>query len=183
MKALLLGDTPDQSSVGADLAAAGYEVVRCAPPGGRAFPCVGIRGTCPLDASVDVAVVVHDDATAELHPGEAGVVCALRDGVPLVVTGNGATSAFGELVDAVAVGRGDLAAACDRAIRASLRRRGRAAAAALDRHGDTVRASLSADATDADAVRVHRELRVAFPEVRTIDVSRDDLGDPSYWFG
>lgn len=182
MKVLLLGDPPEQAQVAADLAAGGHQVVSCAPPGGRSFPCVGIRGTCPLDGSVDVAVVVHDRAGRSLHPGEAGVVCALRDGVPLVATGNRGASAFGELVDAVAVGPGDLPTACRRAITASLRRRGRGLAAGLDRRGDAVRATLPAEATGADAVRVHRQLRDSFPEVRTIDVSRS-ADPPADWFG
>jgi hypothetical protein len=182
MKALLLGPTTDVTTIGADLAAAGYDVVRCSPATGPSFPCVGVRGTCPLDATIDVAVVVHDDPTRDLGPAEVGVVCALRDGVPLVLTGSGAPISFTGLVDAVAVGRADVVAACERAVAASLRRHAREIAATLDRAGDAVHATLDPDATDADAVRAHGHLRRTFPAARTIDVSRGDDEVPSEYY-
>jgi len=171
VKALLLNDTPgNDTAYATELRHAGYDVVRCSPPGEAHFPCVGIEGDCPLDATVDVAVVIHEKASTGLAAGEAGVVCALRDGVPLVVAGNGAATPFGQSVDAVAAGVQDVVGACERAIGGSLSRTGRQLGGRLERDGDAVHLELDGDATEADAVRAHRALRTAFPAARVIDV-------------
>ena len=59
MKALLLHDIVPDAAVAQQLAEAGYEVVRCAPSGTKAFPCVGMTGACPLDGTVDVVSEGH----------------------------------------------------------------------------------------------------------------------------
>jgi hypothetical protein len=178
VKALLLNDAPGNDKLyDAELRAAGFDVVRCSPPGTASFPCVGMHGDCPLDASVDVAVVVHERPTPSFSAGEVGVVCALRDGVPLVVAGNGATTPFREEADAVAADALDVADACHRAVSSQLARTGRKVGGEVDRQGDVVRLELGPEATEADAVRAHRALRSAFPAARVIDVGTG--GPPS----
>ncbi|HET7719874.1 MAG TPA: hypothetical protein VFK43_07910, partial [Acidimicrobiales bacterium] len=124
MRILLLHDDhADERPVARALEDAGHEIRRCAPPGKPAFPCMGATASsgapshqCPLDGTVDVAVVVHDRPSTTLAAGEAGVVCALRDGLPLVVAGSAAPSPYTARADAIAGGLGDVAAACDRAV-------------------------------------------------------------------
>ncbi|MHB8439759.1 MAG: hypothetical protein ACYDD4_11435 [Acidimicrobiales bacterium] len=73
------------------LEASGCEVLRCHEPGEPAFPCNAlIEGRqCPLDVGFDVVVNVRARAIATLAPGEFGAVCALHNGMPLVVAGIG----------------------------------------------------------------------------------------------
>lgn len=170
MKALLLHDLVPDGLAHAVLSDAGYDVVRCSGSHLRPFPCVGMDGNCPLDGSVDVAVVVHDRPTADFHPGEVGVVCALRDGIPVVTAGNGAFAPFRNEATVVAAGVSDLPAACERAIAARAARLGRAVGATVEVRGDQVRATLPTDATPQDAIAVHQALVTAVPGARTIDV-------------
>lgn len=76
------------------LEAAGHEVVRCHEPAWRAFPCVGMTGTCPVEAGVDVALVVRSREYGLPSPFEDGARCAARAGVPLVVMGDAATNPY-----------------------------------------------------------------------------------------
>lgn len=180
MRMLLLHDITPDTDVAAALDAAGHEVVRCAEPGDRAFPCVRVDGgTCPLDGTVDVAVVVHDKPTAGLAFGEAGVICALRDGLPLVVAGTHAFSPFVERADAVADDLADIPAACLRAVAAAADRDARAiaeaagtAVAAVERAGGRVRVRLPDGASERDAVVAHQAATRRFPRARVIDVGR-----------
>jgi hypothetical protein len=89
-----------------ELAGSNCEVLRCVEPGRPAFPCVGLRtGSCPLDAggTVDVAVAVRSRAHPRPRLAELGAVCALRDGIPLVIAGSRALNPFepwaAEMVD------------------------------------------------------------------------------------
>src|SRR5689334_1884487 len=102
MRALLMHDITPDSTVADALRRGGYDVVRCSEDGATPFPCSGAGGSCPLDGSVDVAVVVHDRPTTDLAVGEVGVVCAFRDGVPVVLAGNHTQSPFDVRCDAVA---------------------------------------------------------------------------------
>jgi hypothetical protein len=179
MRTLLLHDiTPDAEPADA-LRAAGHEIVRCTGPDERTFPCVGITtGRCPLDGTVDVAVVVHDKPTTGFASGEAGVVCALRDRVPLVVAGNHTFSPFVELADAVADDVDDLDAACRRAVTAAACRDADAIGAAagcdatVERRGGVVRVVLAGEASEKAGVLAHQEASRRFPHVRVIDVLR-----------
>ena len=67
---------------------AGHHVHRCHEPGATGFPCTEITspGSCPLDAGVDVALLVRRVAP---HPTdlEQGVSCALRAGLPIIEDG------------------------------------------------------------------------------------------------
>ena len=171
MRTLLLHDSAYDGDVAATLEAAGHEVVRCSPSPTHRFPCVGIDGPCPLDGTVDVAVVVHGGPAQAFDPGEAGVVCALRDGVPLVVVGSAARSPFGLLASAVGVGPADVDAACHRAVAARDHRLGRLVGGHVQIEGRCVRATLPVGATPADTVRAHRALGDAVPGAQVIDVT------------
>jgi hypothetical protein len=82
--------TPATEMVAEELAAANCAIVRCTEPGRPPFPCAGLRrGACPLDVGgkVDVAVAVRTRAHPRPRLGELGAVCAVRDGIPLVIAG------------------------------------------------------------------------------------------------
>ncbi len=72
----------------AALERAGHNVHRCHEPGSSGFPCTEISspGSCPLDAGIDVTLLVRRVAP---HPTglEQGVSCALRAGVPVIEDG------------------------------------------------------------------------------------------------
>jgi hypothetical protein len=73
----------------AALTAAGHRVHRCHEVGDRGFPCLGLTepAGCPLDRSIDVALVVRSHVDPKPTPLEDGVSCAIRAGVPLVEDG------------------------------------------------------------------------------------------------
>lgn len=80
----------DSAEIESAALAAGHEVARCGPGPGDAA-CVGVAedGTCPLARHADVAIDVRPDYLPRdlLSTGELGAVCAMRDGVPLLVVG------------------------------------------------------------------------------------------------
>ncbi len=176
MRVLLLDTTPD-TRVADVLLASGHDLVRCSEPGRPAFPCAGLEGACPLDGTVDVTLVVHDRPTTEIATGEVGAVCSLRDAVPLVLAGNGASSPFLCRCDAVAVSVDDVPAACERAVAAAERRASddvtasAGTPAAVTRRGDAVKVLLAAGATSRHTVRAHQAAARLFPSARTIDVA------------
>ncbi len=111
MKVLVLEAEPGaaEDSV-AQLTASGHEVVRCHAAGEAAFPCVGIDsgGACPLDdGGVDVALTVRRHARSVPTPHEDGVACAIRNRVPLVVTGETSLNPY-ERLGAIVASEGDL---------------------------------------------------------------------------
>jgi hypothetical protein len=67
----------------------GMAVLRCHEPGAPAFPCNAFRpdGECPLDRGFDVVVSMRGTPLTTLAPSEFGVVCASRQGAPLIVAG------------------------------------------------------------------------------------------------
>lgn len=73
----------------AELASVGHRVHHCYEPGAHRFPCVGITGpeACPIEAGIDVALVVRRRVTASPTSLEQGVSCALRAGIPVVEDG------------------------------------------------------------------------------------------------
>ncbi len=90
MRILLLESSPGVgTAVEADLTGTGHEVLRCQPPGQVAFPCVGLhdQAACPLHGNEHADVVLDVRSARDVDPTayEAGVTCALRAGIPVVV--------------------------------------------------------------------------------------------------
>jgi hypothetical protein len=99
------------------LRAAGHEVVFCHDPEAAAFPCHGVLDaeSCPFEAGVDAAVVVHAGDEPRATAREAGLACALRARVPVLgrVLGHGGADPFVGYVEPV---DGDVAAALEAAV-------------------------------------------------------------------
>jgi hypothetical protein len=97
------------------LSAAGHETAGCHPAGEAAFPCNRFRdgGRCPVDDGVDVVADVRARATGEITPGEIGVLCGLRAGLPLVVAGIAQRGPFDGVASLVVAPGGDLGSACE----------------------------------------------------------------------
>ena len=105
--------------VAEELHARGHEVVRCYDGGDSFFPCVGVTAPerCPLAAGdVAVACVVREFGVFDPTPFEAGVTCALRSRVPVVVEAAAISPFGGHVVDA----GGDLVATAERTAGGSL---------------------------------------------------------------
>jgi hypothetical protein len=149
MRILLIEPTPAGSaSIAADLEAADHDVVRCHPADGPAFPCAGLtQEGCPLAGPpVDLAIAVRDEAKALPDADEAGVTCAARTGLPIVVVGPDGPNPFTPWAEACVDGE-DLAEACDRAIGSSARRR-------AEPLGEEARRVIAHEDVDAGAVHV-----------------------------
>jgi hypothetical protein len=89
---LLSSDDIPLDGVEQDLVDAGFTVHRCHEQGVEPFPCAGlVGGQCPLDidGGMDVAVDVRDHPWPLPTRREAGVTCALRAAVPVVVVTHG----------------------------------------------------------------------------------------------
>jgi hypothetical protein len=178
MRALLLHDATPAATAAAAIEAASHEVVRCAPTDAAGFTCAGLAGDCPLDARVDVAVVVRGTSSTEVAPGEIGVICALRDHVPLVLCGDPAACAYGDRADAVAATVEELPSAMQTAVDASMARLSEQIAwtagvpVSVRRDGDAVHVTVPADAPERVAVLAHQAAHRLLRGVRTIDVSR-----------
>lgn len=89
MRILLLAEDDGLYSRGAEtLRDAGHDVIGCheAGSGAERWPCSGVSDTCPLDDGVDAAVALRRSGASRV---EAGVTCAVRQKVPLVVGGAG----------------------------------------------------------------------------------------------
>jgi hypothetical protein len=71
------------------LEAAGHTVHRCHDEDDRGFPCRGITQAdgCPLDGTIDAALVVRPRITPRPTSLEDGLTCAIRAGVPIVEDG------------------------------------------------------------------------------------------------
>lgn len=140
LQVLLIESSPGVGAAEAQaLRAAGHTVRSCSPEstGARAdapfdtsLPvCVAVTdGRCPIDAGVDVALLTRHLTAGRPRLSEAGVLCALRQGVPLVVDTEGAADGFGQW--ATGFVHGDVVRACLEAadegfddLRASIARR------------------------------------------------------------
>jgi hypothetical protein len=95
---------------------AGFAVLRCHEPGEPAFPCNAfIEGrTCPLDVGFDVVATVRARPLDTVAPGELGVICALRRGIPLVAAGVAPERPFGPWAAVTVEQGGELVGACDK---------------------------------------------------------------------
>lgn len=72
---------------------AGHRVHRCfddagADPAGFACTAMTDPDGCPLDASVDVALLAREEGDTVPSPRERAVACAVRAGVPIVAHGH-----------------------------------------------------------------------------------------------
>ena len=120
MKVMLIESVPSGDPAVADeLRSRGHDVVRCYEGDAEPFPCVGLTSPdrCPL-ASGDVAVacVVREFGVFDPTPFEAGVTCALRSRVPVVVEDPAMSPFDGYAVDA----NGDLVGTAERVASESL---------------------------------------------------------------
>lgn len=88
MRVLLIESEPGSGVDDAiELTRRNHQVFRCYHDGDTL--CAGItRGACPLDASIDVALIERDGAASAPTAFETGAVCAIRQGVPLVERGS-----------------------------------------------------------------------------------------------
>jgi hypothetical protein len=100
----------------AALEEAGFGILRCHQPGEPAFPCNAlIEGrTCPLEVGFDVVATVRARPLDTIAPGELGVVCALRTGVPLVAAGVAPERPFGPWAAITVEQGGELVEACEK---------------------------------------------------------------------
>ncbi len=135
-------------STGAKLAAQGHVVHRC-HDGGRGFPCVGVDDPdqCPIEADVDVALVVRRGVTPSPTPLEDGVPCALRAGVPVVEEGTDMLDPYSEFVTARVGVDEEVSDALERAIDQSLR-------PIQDQIAQSLEPFLSANGLAADSVGI-----------------------------
>lgn len=95
---------------------AGFGVLRCHEPGEPEFPCNAlITGrTCPLEVGFDMVATVRARPLDTMAPGELGVVCALRNGIPLVAAGVAPERLFGPWAAVTVEQGGELVTACEK---------------------------------------------------------------------
>lgn len=174
MKILLLDRADSNPAVRLALEAEGNVVVSCRRAGGdEDFPCVGIDGDCPLDGTVDVAVAVHEHPSRDIAPSQAGVVCAVRDGIPIVLAGTGTEHPFGAALTTVATRAEDVSGACRRAIDVRARRIGEEIGATVVTSEGQMEVSLPAGSSEAQMLRVIGRLTARRPRAaQTVTVSR-----------
>lgn len=87
------GGLGGSAAIEQELRSDGHQVIRCHEEGGSAFPCAGLvsGADCPMDvAPVDAVVSVAQPGAGPGDPAsfgepEAGMSCALRRHIPLVV--------------------------------------------------------------------------------------------------
>jgi hypothetical protein len=106
----------DQSA--AILEASGSTAVRCHQSGEQAFPCNALipGRTCPLALELDAVLTVRSRPVPAATPGEVGVICALREGVPLVVAGMSDHNPFAAYTTSSVDRDGDIPTACAAAV-------------------------------------------------------------------
>lgn len=154
MRVLVVESEPRAAESVADaMAAAGHEVVRCHDPGWRSFPCVGMDGTCPVEAGLDAAVLSRPRSSGEVSPLEDGVRCAMRAAVPIVHHGPGRAGPYADHVTA-SVPTDDVAgvvSAVEDAVAAPHERLSREATKTLHEH-----LAAAGHPTTGASARVHR---------------------------
>ena len=150
MKVMLIESVPSgDPSVADELRSRGHEVVRCYESGGEPFPCMGLTSPdrCPLaSGEVAVACVVREFGVFDPTPFEAGVTCALRSRVPVVVEDPAMSPYHEYTVDA----GGDLVGTAERV-----------ASESLDGHVEVLRSFFSTTPViDVDVRRRDGDLKV-----------------------
>jgi len=124
MRTLLVESSPGAGGPAeAELVQAGVEVLRCSERSAPTFPCheIAERGSCPLSGPTrpDLVFVARASTDREATFGEAGVSCALRHGVPVLVEHDPdlGSNPFGDRVQVAA--DEDRLTACEDAISAA----------------------------------------------------------------
>jgi hypothetical protein len=114
------------------LEAAGHRALRCHEPGQPAFPCNALRdgAVCPLSVGFDVVVTMRGRPVSPPPLSEFGVVCAVREGAPLVVGGITENNPFEAWTDGLVGLTDDLPTAVHRTVGRTLDIREAAAGAA-----------------------------------------------------
>jgi hypothetical protein len=74
---------------------------------------------CPLDVGFDVVVTVRARPLSEPCQAELGVICALHQGVPLVVAGVASERPFGPWASLAVEQGGDVVTACEKVVGAT----------------------------------------------------------------
>ncbi len=98
---------------------AGHRVHLCHDEGSFDFPCRAISDgeRCPIDAGIDVALVVRRGVNPRPTPSEQGVSCAIRAGVPLIEDGPTVLDPYEPFLTLRVTG--DVAASAERAVELS----------------------------------------------------------------
>ena len=87
-----------------ELEDAGHDVVRCVDADEASMPCKGMPGRhdCPLDQRpVDVALAIRGPEGGPSTEHEAGIRCALRTRIPVMVVGSASGANYEPWVDEV----------------------------------------------------------------------------------
>lgn len=188
---LLLEAGPGDGSADAQhLEEAGHRVHRCFDEHGAVgsvhpsgwVPCRALTaGDCPLDGSIDVALLARRGVTPRPGPREAGVRCAVRAGVPIVEDGGDLLDPFAAWV-ARRTDHDGVVAACEAAARDAF-------VPVLERLRTTSERLLAAEGVDSGAIeaafdvdRDHLVVRLSGPPIsprtsralcaRTVDALR-----------
>lgn len=118
MRVLLMGGPgPNFEDTRRELEEAHHEVTTCHDRDEPVFPCKAFTGRCPLDEGhMDAAVVVRNHAWPRPTPFDRGATCAVRQKVPVVMTGVGVLNPYEEWTDITVTRSDDLVAAVERLI-------------------------------------------------------------------
>ncbi len=140
------------------LEAAGHRVHRCNEPGSDAFPCREITepGSCPVDAGVDVALLVRRHVAPRPTDREQGISCVIRAQVPVVEDGPAVLDPYANYVATRITG--DVVASCEAAAASGY---DPMRSAVLERMAPLLRsAGHEVDDVECSFVRVGTDLRV-----------------------
>ncbi len=187
-----------------ELENAGHEIHRCRVRGEEAFPCPALDDwrACPIESSA-ISAVLAVRSVARTHPTplEDGVSCAIRNHIPLVVSGQILLNPFADYAARIVERDGDVVTAVEEAAASDLKRHVDAATSAINAvlmrrgHGDargaasvkrqdsqlkvTLAVPAEADQATRDmaAVRAVQAIRAIDITTRGIDVSVTDLTD------
>ena len=134
------------------LEAEGHRVHRCYEEPDKGFPCRGLASPpdCPIDTSVDVALVVRAGYAPAPSHFEEGVSCAVRAHVPIVERGPEQVDPFRPWITVRVPPDGDVSDACTQAVAESYAPIRRAVQARIGR-------LLHTQAIDPEAVSVRFE--------------------------
>ena len=96
----------------------GHRVVLCHQSGEHPFPCNALipGRTCPLEVGLDAVLTMRSRPVPGPTAGEVGVVCALREGVALVVAGLSDHNPFADCTTRTVDRDGDIGTACETAV-------------------------------------------------------------------